>query len=128
MNEPLIERYRIRLTNTGESFICRADENVLRGMEVLARKGIPVGCRNGGCGVCKVRIVEGDYLLKKMSRAVVTKEEEGAGFALACKLMPCSDLEVEVVGKMVKSVEAALCNRIALTDPVQHSFRENKET
>ena len=98
--------YQVTIENTGETFRCGAEENVLRSMEQLRRKGIPVGCRNGGCGVCKVQVIEGRYAKKKMSRAVVSVEEEARGCVLACKIYPQSDLRVHVVGKMVRSVEA----------------------
>lgn len=75
-------------------------------MEVLGRRGIPVGCRGGGCGVCKVQVVEGAYHTRKMSRACLSEEEEADGVVLACKLFPESDLALQVVGKMVKALQA----------------------
>ena len=98
--------HTVTIVNTQETFVCKEDENVLRGMERLARKGIPVGCRNGGCGVCKVRVAAGLYDTRKMSRSVVSEAEEMQGCVLACKIFPRSDLVVEVVGKMVKSIVA----------------------
>ena len=50
---------RVCVAQTGETYACATDESLLRGMLRLGRRGIPVGCINGGCGVCKVRIVEG---------------------------------------------------------------------
>ena len=98
--------FQVTLVNTGESFACRDDSDVLHAMEQLQRKGIPVGCRNGGCGVCKVEVVHGAYARRKMSRAVVTEQEEARGCVLACKISPQSDLQLRVVGKMVRAVEA----------------------
>lgn len=98
----------IRLTNTGETFRCSNDRHLLAGMEQLGRKGIPVGCRNGGCGVCKVRVVEGQVERRKMSRAVIAAEEEQEGYALACRVYPLTDLQVDVVGRMARTVEAGL--------------------
>ena len=69
-------------------------------MEQLGRKGIPVGCRGGGCGICRVQVLgEGAYHTGKMSRAQVTVEDEIKGICLACKLTPDSDLELKVLGK-----------------------------
>jgi len=95
-------QYLIQLVNTGDSFQCRDDVDVLRGMERLNYKGIPVGCRGGGCGVCKVTVLSGDYETKKMSRAYVSEEEELAGTVLACRLFPRGDLRLEVVGGLKK--------------------------
>jgi ferredoxin len=98
--------FQVTIENTGETFACKEVDNVLKAMEQLRRKGIPVGCRNGGCGVCKVRVTEGRYLKKKMSRAVVSAQEEAQGCVLACKIYPQSDLRVDVVGKMARAVVA----------------------
>ena len=99
-------KHTVTIENTGETFRCDEDTNVLLGMEQLCRKGIPVGCRNGGCGVCKVQVNKGQYAKRKMSRGVVSAEEEASGCVLACKIFPQSDLEVEVVGKMARAITA----------------------
>lgn len=98
--------FDITIANTGERFACGENDSVLAAMEQLRRKGIPVGCRNGGCGVCKVRVIEGECSKKKCSRAVVSEQEESQGFALACKTYPRSDMRVEVVGGMARAVAA----------------------
>ena len=94
--------HRIEIVNGSESFVCASGLDVLRGMECLGRKGIPVGCRGGGCGVCKVRVVEGPYRTEAMSRACVSGDEQAEGYALACKLFAEGDLRLQVVGKMVR--------------------------
>ena len=101
---PFAMSFRIQIENSGDQFSCDAGQNVLRAMECLGRKGIPVGCRGGGCGVCKVKVLEGSYRTEKMSRACVTQEEEGCGMALACKFSPTGDLRIDVVGKMARAV------------------------
>lgn len=93
-------KHRIEIVNGSESFGCPADLDVLRAMECLGRKGIPVGCRGGGCGICKVRVVEGPYRTGVMSRACVSSDEQSEGYALACKLFAEGDLRLQVVGKM----------------------------
>lgn len=98
--------FEVRIENTGEFFRCTNEQNVLKAMEQLCRKGIPVGCRNGGCGVCKVHVKAGRYTAQKMSRSCVTAEEEAQGIALACRIYPASDMQVNVVGKMVRAVTA----------------------
>ena len=98
--------FNITLVNTDERFACSEKESVLAAMEQLRRKGIPVGCRNGGCGVCKVRVIEGECSTGKCSRAVVSEQDESQGLALACKTYPRSDMKVEVVGGMARAVVA----------------------
>lgn len=105
--------YTITLTDTGESYRCPDSRTVLEGMEALGKKGIPVGCRGGGCGVCKVQITAGQYTKRVMSRAHVSAEDEAAGCVLSCRVRPASDLSVAVLGQMKKTV----CRSAAPTHP-----------
>jgi ferredoxin len=94
-------KVNVTLTQTGEVYACAIGESLLRGMLRLGRKGIPVGCVNGGCGVCKVRVLAGEVeSLGPISRAHVTVDDEGAGYTLACRVGPKADVQVEVCGKM----------------------------
>lgn len=95
--------FQVTISQTGEQFFCSSKESLLAGMARLGRRGIPAGCLNGGCGVCKVRVLSGRVQkLGPVSRAHVTADEELAGYSLACRLAPQCKLELEVVGKMQK--------------------------
>lgn len=96
--------YQVTIAETGETFRCLESRTLLEGMEALGKKGIPVGCRNGGCGVCKVHITDGSYTKRVMSREYVTEEEEQQGCLLSCRVKPTSDVTLSVVGKMKKNV------------------------
>ncbi|MDO9450850.1 MAG: 2Fe-2S iron-sulfur cluster-binding protein [Rugosibacter sp.] len=99
------KRYRVKLTQTNEVYECLPCENMLQGMARLGRRGIPIGCLNGGCGICKVAVVAGEWeKTGLMSRAHVSEEEEARGIVLACRAAPSSDVDIEVLGKMQKSV------------------------
>ena len=99
-----MQKFVICIEDTGEQYACADSRSVLEGMEALGKKGIPVGCRQGGCGVCEVRILEGQYVRRVMSRAHVSAEEEAAGCALSCRIYPSSDLRLQVIGAMKKNV------------------------
>ena len=71
--------FQIRLFETGESFACDSAQSVLEGMARLGRRGIPVGCRGGACGVCKVEVLSGCIERKGMSRSHVSEEDEKKG-------------------------------------------------
>lgn len=101
MNET---RYSVRIVDTGEHYTCAASQNLLKAMLALGRKGIPSGCHGGGCGVCKVRLIEGSADVGRMSRAHVSVEEQAQGYVLACQAFPRSDIVLEVVGGMRKSM------------------------
>ena len=100
-------RHQIVIADTAETYLCGEDETLLKAMERLNRKGIPVGCRGGGCGICKVQITAGDCLRRRMSRAHVSLEDEVRGIGLACCLLPQSDVTLQVLGQLRAPVLAA---------------------
>ncbi len=103
-------QFQVTIENTGETFSCSEDCNVLAVMEQSCCKGIPVGCRNGGCGACKIRIMAGRYYTGKMSRAVVSAQEEAEGCVLACKTYPLSDIRVCAMGRVWQTAATVQSN------------------
>lgn len=91
--------HRIRIGNEQREFLCGEDRSLLIAMAKKGANYIPVGCRAGGCGVCKIRILTGKFETKAMSRAKVSVLEETEGLALACRVFPRSDMDIEVVDK-----------------------------
>ena len=103
MNEAL--HFNITIADTDDVFHCKPDQNVLQAMERLGRKGIPVGCRGGGCGICRVRVLDdGEYRTLKMSRAQISEADEADRLCLACKLIPQSDLRIQPMGLLKKKL------------------------
>jgi len=98
--------YSIVLDGIGREYRCAETQNALRGMEALGGRGIPVGCRQGGCGVCKVEVLSGSYIARVMSRSQISEDEERRHCVLACRIYPTSDLRLKVVGRMARGVEA----------------------
>lgn len=96
--------FQVMVLETDECFTCDSGQSVLEGMARLGRRGIPIGCRGGGCGVCKVEVVSGCFEHKAMSRSHVSEEDEREGRVLACRILPSSDLELRVIGGMKRSV------------------------
>jgi ferredoxin len=96
--------FQIKIADTGEAFQCQAEQTVLNAMVGLGRKGIPSGCHGGGCGICKVQVLQGDYHHLPMSAAHISDSERRDKFALACRVYPESDIELTVVGKMKRAV------------------------
>lgn len=94
----------ITIEDTGETYKCDERISVLEGMESLGKKGIPVGCRGGGCGVCKIEIVSGAYKKRVMSRDHVSEKEEAQGIVLACRVKPTENMTLRVLGKMRKNI------------------------
>lgn len=80
--------YVIAIEGLEKVVLCRDTEPVLSGLQRQGIAAVPVGCRGGGCGVCKVQVVEGRYRVGKMSRRHINEEQERLGYVLACRLYP----------------------------------------
>ncbi len=102
--ENALQKFDVLIEDTGERYACSDSRSLLEGMVALNRKGIPLGCRNGGCGVCKVAILDGDYETGVMSRAHISEDDQRCRRVLACRVRPRSDIRLAVVGGMKKSV------------------------
>ena len=87
----------------GQSFACPSDRHVLDAVERSGTRSVPIGCRRGGCGVCRIRVIEGTYTNKIMSKAYCTPEDVAAGIVLACRTFPTSDLVIEPFPKAPQS-------------------------
>jgi len=57
---------------------------------------LPYGCRNGACGTCKGRILEGEVDYGAHQASTLTDEEKAKGLALFCVARPKTDLVIEV--------------------------------
>ncbi len=78
----------------GPRFTCAPETSVLVAMGRQRIRAILAGCHGGGCGICRIKILEGDFECGRMSRAHVTDEAQADGVALACRTYPRSDLTV----------------------------------
>lgn len=107
----------VTLLDTQEQFRCSATESVLHGMARLGKRGIPVGCRGGGCGICRIEVVRGSFRMRVMSRSHVSEQDEAQRIVLACRVMPDSDLEVRAMGQMQKAVAATVTWQSGLGTP-----------
>lgn len=96
-------KVNVHVAQTDECYDCRTDESLLKAMLRLGRRGIPAGCVNGGCGVCKVRIIEGEVrALGPVSRAHISCEEAALGYTLACRVAPLGAVRIEVSARLCK--------------------------
>jgi len=95
-------KHPITLAQDGEQFTCGEEQHLLQGMQAFRPgmpmvKAIPVGCRGGGCGICRIRVLSGDYECKKMSRKHIPEQDQAAGIVLACRVYPRSAMTIEVL-------------------------------
>lgn len=86
--------YQITIRNTGHRFTVNPDETIL---QAAMREGLilPYGCRDGACGSCKGKLIEGSIDYGKYAAKALPDIEREAGMALFCQARPLSDLVIE---------------------------------
>lgn len=66
-------------------------------LEGLFRAGYAyrVGCKRGGCGVCKVDLLDGEVVYNRtVANTVLTDEEREQGTCLSCRAVPQGDVTI----------------------------------
>ncbi len=84
----------ITLQPSGHVFQTEEGETVLT---AALRQGfvLPYGCKNGACGTCKARVVDGTVDYGTYQAKALTDEEKVQGKALLCQAKPLTDLTIE---------------------------------
>ena len=87
--------YQVELKKSGKAFTVAEDETVL---EAALRQGIqlPYGCKNGACGSCKGKLLEGQVQHGDHSQSALSALDEAAGSTLLCCAHPQSNLRIDV--------------------------------
>ncbi|HEV8315669.1 MAG TPA: CDP-6-deoxy-delta-3,4-glucoseen reductase [Burkholderiaceae bacterium] len=86
--------FTVTITPAGRSFNVERDEAILPAA-IRAGVGLPYGCRDGACGSCKSKLVEGRVIHGAHQHKALSVEEEDAGFILTCCAAPQTDCVVE---------------------------------
>lgn len=86
---------KVHVRPSGHSFETEGDESIL---DAALRSGyaFPYGCRNGACGACKGKVVEGSVDYGDDEPMAITDEEQAEGQALFCIARPQGDVAIEV--------------------------------
>lgn len=86
--------HQIIIQPSGQVLSAEPGETIL---EAALREGfaLPYGCRNGSCGVCKGKIIQGKVDYGHHSDEALTADEKKSGSALFCCAVPLSDLIIE---------------------------------
>jgi len=86
--------HQITIRPSGHVFSPREGESIL---EAALREGFPLpyGCRNGACGSCKGKVLQGRVDYGSHQESALTDEEKRQGYALFCCARPESDLVIE---------------------------------
>jgi len=86
--------YDVLCQPSGRGFTTTAGETVL---EAALRAGLslPHSCRNGVCGTCKARVVQGEVTARGAPAKALSDAEMAGGFALLCQAVPRTPLVIE---------------------------------
>jgi CDP-4-dehydro-6-deoxyglucose reductase, E3 len=85
---------KVKVQPSGHEFDVEEGESVLTAA-LRQNLVLPYGCRNGACGSCKGRIVEGRVDYGVYQRKALTEEEKAQGKALFCQAKPLTELVIE---------------------------------
>lgn len=86
--------FQVTVTPSGRQFSCEDGETVL-GAALRAGVGLPYGCKNGACGSCKGKVLEGSVTHGVHQQKALSDTEEAQGASLFCCARPNSDLLIE---------------------------------
>jgi ferredoxin len=80
----------------GERIPAADGETVLA---ALGRAGLRyrIGCRRGGCGICKLQLIAGEVRYEKpVAESVLSDDEKVAGICLSCRAVPITNVLIEL--------------------------------
>jgi len=86
--------FSVTVVPSGRQFTMQRDDTVLSAA-LQAGVGLPYGCKDGACGSCKCKLVEGRVIHGAHQAKALSAEEEAAGYLLTCCATPQSDVVIE---------------------------------
>lgn len=106
--------FTITLQPSGLQFAVPEGSTILDAAE-NAGVALPYGCRNGSCGACRGKVIEGDIKRGIEDRFALTDDERAQGYLLLCAATAQSDgvIHVDDVRRMSPIVVRTMPARIA---------------
>ena len=86
--------FTVTVQPSGRVFSVDRDEAILAAA-IRQGVGLPYGCKDGACGSCKSRMIEGRVIHGAHQTKALSPEEEAAGWILTCQAAPQSDVVLE---------------------------------
>lgn len=86
--------FQITVQPSGRAFSAEAGEAILAAA-IRQGVGMPYGCKDGACGSCKCKKLEGTVVHGVHQTKALSPEEEAAGLVLTCCAVPQTDIVLE---------------------------------
>lgn len=86
--------YQITLQPSGHTYAVSANETLLDAA-LDAGFVLPYGCRNGACGSCRAKVLDGEVDHGRAQGGALPENARNEGYALLCCATPRSDLTIE---------------------------------
>ncbi|HEX5371265.1 MAG TPA: CDP-6-deoxy-delta-3,4-glucoseen reductase [Aquabacterium sp.] len=86
--------FSVTIVPSGRQFTMQRDETVLSAA-LHVGIGLPYGCKDGACGSCKCKLVEGRVIHGAHQSKALSEADEAAGYMLSCCATPQTDLVIE---------------------------------
>ncbi|MET4806182.1 2Fe-2S iron-sulfur cluster-binding protein [Limibacillus sp. MBR-115] len=87
------QTFEVKEVSSGLTFLCRDDETVLCAAQ-RAGVGLAYECSVGGCGSCKVELIEGEVEELSLEAPGLRARERDKGKRLGCQVIPKSNCKV----------------------------------
>ncbi|MFV0462002.1 MAG: 2Fe-2S iron-sulfur cluster-binding protein [Nostocoides sp.] len=103
----------VTIDPTGEQIWLEPEETILSGL-YKAGYAYTVGCRRGGCAICKVDCGTGEFSYHRpIADSVLSAEERHDGTCLSCRAVPTTDVtitmrdgEVRLVNRFLRDINS----------------------
>ncbi|WBY03335.1 CDP-6-deoxy-delta-3,4-glucoseen reductase [Ramlibacter tataouinensis] len=86
--------FQVTVQPSGRTFSADAGEPLLTAA-IRQGIGMPYGCKDGACGSCKCRKLEGEVTHRAHQSKALSAEEEAAGYVLTCSAFALTDVVLE---------------------------------
>jgi ferredoxin len=89
--------FHVTLQPSGRQYNVGDDETLLTAA-IREGIGLPYGCKDGACGSCKCKLIEGQVVMGEHQEKALSAAEQAAGMILTCRATAQSDVVLEARG------------------------------
>lgn len=107
-----MKNLQIKFQSSEQSFSCQPGDGLLRSA-LRSGVGLPYECASGGCGACRVQLIEGEMEDLWPEAPGLPQRQRDRGFRLACQSRPLTDCMIRVRASLRDTTAPQPSRRIA---------------